>query len=113
VESVYIADAENREYFKLLLKQENIPFELVVANGEKTMMFERSDSERVQALIDEYVGKELQPGRSVCYKDQEALAKETEKLKATNAPFKLVRNYEYTCIVWDKKDSEKVKSVIY
>jgi len=113
VDAVSILNDENREYFKLLLKKKNIPFELVVENGEEVMRFHRSDSERVRALIDEYGGRELQPGRAVCYKDKEVLTKETDKLVAANAPFQLVRSYEYTCITWDEKNSKKVKNVLY
>ena len=113
VDSFYIKNEENREYFMSLLNEQNIPFDLAVVDGEETMTFDRSDSDRVKALIDQYVAKELQPGRTVCYKKQKLLDKEVEKLEAANAPFKLARNYAYTCIVWNEEDSEEVESVIY
>lgn len=113
VDAVVIADDENREYFKSLLKNENISYQVVVESGEEVLRFHRSSSERVRELIDKYGGRELLLGHAVCYKDEQALVRETDKLSAANAPYKLVRNYEYTCIVWDEAHSEKVKSVLY
>ena len=113
IDVVSIKDNENREYFKQLLNDENIPFVVSVKNGQEELGVEREYSKRVHALLSEYGGRSLEPGRAVCYRDENPLSKEVNKLNSVNAKYSLVKNYAYTCISWKEEDASHVESILY
>lgn len=113
VDGVVISNNENREYFKSRLEKEGIPFRVVIEKGEKVLRVDQAYSKRVNALYNELVSTEMEPGLNICYKDAELLNKETGKFKAANVPYKLVRNYAFTCLTWKKEHSKIANKIIY
>jgi hypothetical protein len=112
IDKISIKDKENREFFKTVLKEEGVKFQIENENGREVIVLEKDQSKKARELLAKYSGESVQPGLSVCYDDKNLINSESNKLSSKGIKHSVVRVYAFYCITWNEEDGDKVRAVI-